>query len=125
VAALGVASATIDSEAVWCDGGGLAIFDKLHSCVHDGEVTLYAFDSLELDGADWRPRTLEERKERLARLLAKAPPGIQYSEHLEGDGAAIFAYGGPAAAWSTARADSRAPWPCRTPRKPTKPWPPA
>jgi bifunctional non-homologous end joining protein LigD len=54
-------------------------------------VILYAFDLLELDGEDWRPRTLEERKERLERLLTKAPRGIRYSEHLEGDGAAIFA----------------------------------
>jgi len=44
-----------------------------------------------MDGKDWRTRTLEERKERLAQLLAKAPVGIQYTEHLEGDGAAIFA----------------------------------
>jgi bifunctional non-homologous end joining protein LigD len=92
VAALRTASATIDGEAVWCDGEGLAIFDKLHSRVYDGEVSLYAFDLLELDGTDWRPRTLEERKGRLAKLLANAPRGIQYSEHLEGDGAAIFAH---------------------------------
>jgi bifunctional non-homologous end joining protein LigD len=90
VAALRTASATIDGEAVWCDRDGLAIFDKLHSRAHDGEVSFYAFDMLELDGTDWRPRTLEERKERLAQLLAKAPAGIQYTEHLEGDGAAIF-----------------------------------
>ena len=90
VAALRTASATIDGEAVWCDGKGLAIFDKLHSRAHDGEVSLYAFDLLELDGTDWRPRTLEERKGRLAKLLANAPPGIQYSEHLEGDGLAML-----------------------------------
>jgi bifunctional non-homologous end joining protein LigD len=47
---------------------------------------------LELDGEDWRPRRLEERKNRHQKLIAKAPPGIQYSEHLEGDGAAIFAH---------------------------------
>jgi hypothetical protein len=80
---------SIDGEAVWCDGDGLAIFEKLHSRAYDGEVSLYAFDLLELDGTDWRQRTLEERKHRLAELLATAPPGIQYSEHLEGDGAAI------------------------------------
>ena len=70
VAALRTASATIDGEAVWCDGEGLAIFDRLHSRAYDGEVSLYAFDLLELDGTDWRPRTLEERKHRLAELLA-------------------------------------------------------
>jgi ATP-dependent DNA ligase len=92
VAGLRTASLTIDGEAVWCDGEGLAIFDKLHSRAYDGEVILYAFDHLELDGQDWRPHTLEERKAKLAKLLAKAPAGIQYSEHLEGDGAAILAF---------------------------------
>ena len=92
VVALRTASATIDGEAVWCDGDGLAIFDKLHSRAHDDQVILYAFDLLELGGEDWRARPLEERKAKLARLLAKAPAGIQYTEHLEGDGAAIFAH---------------------------------
>jgi hypothetical protein len=32
-----------------------------------------------------RLRTLEECKGGLAELLANAPPGIQYSKHLEGD----------------------------------------
>jgi ATP-dependent DNA ligase len=61
VAGLRTASAAIDGEAVWCDGEGLAIFDKLHSRAYDAEVILYAFDLLELDGEDWRPRPLEER----------------------------------------------------------------
>jgi hypothetical protein len=55
VAALRTASATIDGE-------GLAIFDNLHSRAYDGEVVLYAFDLLELDEEDWRPRPLVERK---------------------------------------------------------------
>ncbi len=92
VAGLGTASATIDGEAVWCDGPGLAIFDKLHSRAYDGEVILYAFDLLELDGEDWRPRPLEERKILLGRLLAGAGAGVRYCEHLGGDGAAIFAH---------------------------------
>jgi bifunctional non-homologous end joining protein LigD len=92
VAALRALQAVVDGEAVWCDGEGLAIFDNLHSRAHDGEVILYAFDLLELHGEDWRPRPLEERKGRLAKLLAGTPAGIQYTEHLEGDGAAIFAH---------------------------------
>jgi hypothetical protein len=36
-------------------------------------VILNAFDLVELDGQDWRLRSLEERKERLGRLLVKAP----------------------------------------------------
>jgi bifunctional non-homologous end joining protein LigD len=46
---------------------------------------------LELDGEDWRPRPLGERRARLAQILSKAPAGVQYSEHLEGNGAAILA----------------------------------
>jgi bifunctional non-homologous end joining protein LigD len=92
LAGLRAASATVDGEAVWCDDDGLAIFDKLHSRGHDAEVFLYAFDLLELDGEDWRPRPLLERKARLEKLLTGARAGIQYSEHLEGDGAAIFAH---------------------------------
>jgi ATP-dependent DNA ligase len=36
-------------------------------------VILNAFDLVELDGQDWRLRSLEERKERLGRLPVKAP----------------------------------------------------
>src|ERR1700730_2684711 len=92
VAALRPASVTIDGEGGCCDDTGVAGFEKLHSRAQDHEAFLYAFDLLDLDGQDWRPRPLEERKARLERLLAKAPAGIQYSEHLEGDGAAIFAH---------------------------------
>jgi ATP dependent DNA ligase domain len=56
------ASVTIDGEAVVCDDAGVAVFEKLYSCTHGGEAFLYAFDLLELDGEDWRPRPLEERK---------------------------------------------------------------
>jgi bifunctional non-homologous end joining protein LigD len=77
---------------VWCDGDGLAIFDKLHSRDYDGEAILYAFDLLELDGEDWRPRPLEERKAKLEQLLDNASAGVHFTEHLEGDGAAIFAH---------------------------------
>jgi len=92
MAALQTASAVIDGEAVCCDDTGVAVSEKLHSRAHDDQVFLYAFDLLELDGEDWRPRPLEERKAMLASLLAKAPAGIQYSEHLDGDGATIFAH---------------------------------
>jgi hypothetical protein len=39
-----------------------------------------------------RPRPLEERKAKLQKVRAKAPAGIQFDEHIEGDGAAIFAH---------------------------------
>jgi bifunctional non-homologous end joining protein LigD len=62
VEALRTASVVIDGEAVCCDGAGVAVFEKLHSRAHDGEAFLYAFDLLELDGEDWRPRPLGARK---------------------------------------------------------------
>jgi ATP-dependent DNA ligase len=73
-------------------GRRVAVFDKLHSRAHDHEAFLYAFDLLELDDEDWRPQPLEVRKLMLERLLAKGPIGIQFVEHLDGDGAGIFAH---------------------------------
>jgi bifunctional non-homologous end joining protein LigD len=81
----------IDSEAVCCDGSGVAIFVQLHGRAFDDLVFLYTFDLLELDTEDRRPRPLEERKAKLKRLIAAAPAGIRYSEQLDGDGATIFA----------------------------------
>ena len=51
---------------------------------------LYAFDLIELNGDDWRQRPLEERKAKLAKLLSRAPTGIHFTEHLDGDGAIMF-----------------------------------
>jgi bifunctional non-homologous end joining protein LigD len=90
VAATRASSATIDGEAVYCDTNGVTIFEKLHSRAHDGAVILYAFDLLELDGEDFRPKPLHARKARLEKLLAKAPSGSQFNEHVEGDGKIVF-----------------------------------
>jgi bifunctional non-homologous end joining protein LigD len=80
----------VDGEVVCCDEAGVAVFDKLHSRAHYDEVFLYAFDLLELDGEDWRPRPLEERKAKLEKLLTGRRAGIRFSEHLDGDGGTIF-----------------------------------
>jgi bifunctional non-homologous end joining protein LigD len=45
---------------------------------------------LELDGDDYRGKPLAERKKKLFKLLRRAWGGIEYVEHLEGDGAVIF-----------------------------------
>jgi bifunctional non-homologous end joining protein LigD len=90
VAALRASTATIDGEAVCYDANGLSVFADLHSREHDDRVVLYAFDLLELDGEDFRPQPLHARKARLEALLAKAPAGIQYNEHVEGDGQVVF-----------------------------------
>jgi bifunctional non-homologous end joining protein LigD len=54
--------ATIDGEVVVCDDAGIANFERLQGWAHDRHAFLYAFDLLELDGEDWRPRPLEARK---------------------------------------------------------------
>jgi hypothetical protein len=58
---------------------------------HDGEVSRYAFDLLGLDGSDGGRGPLRSARNGSLSYFPK-PPGIQYSEHLEGDGAAIFAH---------------------------------
>jgi ATP-dependent DNA ligase len=84
--------ATIDGELVVCDRSGIADFECLHSREHDRVAFLYAFDLLELDGVDVRPLALAERKDRLRELLQGCPPGIQFNDHIEGDGPEIFAH---------------------------------
>src|SRR5262245_35736759 len=90
VSALDVVSVHLDGEVVVCDTKGLASFDLLRSRAHDRRAFLYAFDLLELDGADLRALALEERKARLARLLRNALAGIRLAEHVEADGALVF-----------------------------------
>jgi bifunctional non-homologous end joining protein LigD len=90
VAAIRATSATVDGEAVYCGENGLSIFEALHSRQHNDRAFLYAFDLLELDGEDFRPKPLHARKARLEKLLAKAPAGIQYNEHVDGDGQLVF-----------------------------------
>jgi bifunctional non-homologous end joining protein LigD len=90
VAALKATSVTIDGEAVCCDANGLSVFEELHSRRSDDRALLYAFDLLELDGDDFRPQPLDERKARLEQLLAAARAGIQYNKHVEGDGQVVF-----------------------------------
>ena len=88
--ALRVHSAALDGEVVWLTQDGLDDFDALHSRKNDEWAMLLAFDLIELDGQDLRDRPLLERKHRLRSLLARADHGLQYVEHLHGDGSMIF-----------------------------------
>jgi bifunctional non-homologous end joining protein LigD len=83
-------SFTLDGEAVVCGADGVADFDALHRRGTVGDAILQTFDLLELNGEDFRPLPLGRRKLRLIRLLAKAPPGIELTEHTHIDGAAVF-----------------------------------
>jgi len=82
-------SFVLDGEAM-CFTNGMHDFDKLWSNCFDETVRLCAFDLLEVNGEDYRMKPLAERKRRLARLLARPRDGIEYVEHLEGDGRRIF-----------------------------------
>src|SRR6202795_430141 len=73
-------SFTLDGEASVCGPDGIAIFDALHRRATVTEAMRYAFDLLELDGVDYRPLPLGDRKARLAKLLARAPVGVVFNE---------------------------------------------
>jgi bifunctional non-homologous end joining protein LigD len=85
-------SCIIDGEAVACDDNGLASFERIRYRHHDGDVFLYAFDLIELNGDDMRRDPLEVRKATLRSMLAKAGLGLRFNEHLEGDGPTVFAH---------------------------------
>ena len=72
------------------DDDGVSDFDRLHSQGWDGAGFLFAFDVLEIDGDDLRQEPLERRKAHLEKVLAKAPVGIQFNEHVEFDDVTVF-----------------------------------
>jgi hypothetical protein len=51
-------SVLLDGEGVVYDQNGMLSFDLIHSKQYDREVSLVAFDLLELDGKDYRPAPL-------------------------------------------------------------------
>ena len=53
-------------------------------------MTLIAFDLIEFQVDDLRNQKLVDRKERLAKMLARGGAAITYNEHLAHDGAAVF-----------------------------------
>ena len=83
---LKVRSVLIDGEGVVCDDAGVSDFHRLHSKLADEEVFLYAFDVLELGGADVRREPLLDRKAKLLKALAKVKDGISFNNHIEDDG---------------------------------------
>jgi bifunctional non-homologous end joining protein LigD len=74
------------------DQAGMPSFDLIHSKQYDGEASLIAFDLLEVDGEDVRRKDLLARKLRLKMSVARLKSGTEYNDHLQGDGAQIFAH---------------------------------
>jgi bifunctional non-homologous end joining protein LigD len=73
------AARSVDSEGIVVPS-----FDLLHSRDYDKEVSLCAFDLLELSATDVRKQPLVERKEFLADFLANVKGGIEFNNHVEG-----------------------------------------
>jgi bifunctional non-homologous end joining protein LigD len=83
-------SALIDGEAVAFRLDGRSDFGALRTKAGGAEAGLVAFDLLNLDGEDPRQRPLEERRDKLARLVCGID-GLLFSEAIEAEGAVVFA----------------------------------
>ena len=92
-AALLPGTALLDGEVVALDASGRPSFQALQASLKDGGGTLayFAFDLLSIDGEDLTSLGQLARKERLRALLEGAPPALQYSEHVVGNGEKLFA----------------------------------
>jgi bifunctional non-homologous end joining protein LigD len=95
VATLPADTALIDGELVSEGNDGVSSFsllqEDLKSDRHD-RMAFYAFDLMYLDGEDLRPLPLTQRKNALARLIAKAPKGgpLRLSESLTEPGPTLL-----------------------------------
>lgn len=83
-------SLLIDGEGIVYDHLGMPNFAYIHSKQYDHEVSLVAFDLLEFDDSEVRKLPLLDRKTRLQKILTKAKGGIEFNDHIEGDGHSIF-----------------------------------
>ena len=82
----------------WIGPDNTSDFDSLRSRQGQAEAILVAYDIMEVDGQGVRPEPLEERRKRLAKLLSRKTKamcdGIQISEAITGDGAAVVTRAG-------------------------------
>jgi bifunctional non-homologous end joining protein LigD len=92
---LPTAQAIIDGEIIVATAHGLSDFAALQSelaAERSGRLTFYAFDLLYAEGFDLRRVSLNARKAALAGILQRAPKGrFLYSDHVDVDGATIYA----------------------------------
>src|SRR3954466_4102315 len=91
IRSLKVRSAVLDGEAVAHCEKGLPDFHRTLSSAGQQEACLLAFDLLAVDGEDLRLLPLLARRSRLQAVLADAPHGLLFSEHMDGEhGEAMF-----------------------------------
>lgn len=96
IAALQLDSAILDGEVVVQDASGASSFVELVEALkagRTGDMTLYLFDVMYLNGVDVTAAPLIERKSLLQTILERAPPAspIRLSQHMECDAEAMFA----------------------------------
>ena len=99
IAALDLPPALIDGEIVALDKDGNPDFSTLQSVLKRGhgsqgpadKLAFFAFDLLEIDGADLTRQSNMERKERLEALLRDARPPIHLADHVIGAGEKLYA----------------------------------
>jgi ATP-dependent DNA ligase len=86
-------SAIIDGEITAIDEEGLPCFDELRRTKRPCAIVFYAFDLLALNGEDLRALPLLKRKAALKRILPKKKINrIRFTDHVSGEGLALFAY---------------------------------
>ena len=87
-------SAIIDGEVIFPDAEGRSDFHAIRAAIGNRGrgLVFVAFDLPFLDGKDLRSAPLEERRALLRKLIpTSAKSCLQFSEAVEGDGAACFA----------------------------------
>jgi bifunctional non-homologous end joining protein LigD len=90
VRGLHAGEALIDGEAVVFRPHGRSNFEALLTKRGAGQASYVAFDLLQLDGTDIRNDRIEERRDRLKRLVAGVE-SILFSEAIAAEGAVVFA----------------------------------
>jgi bifunctional non-homologous end joining protein LigD len=85
-------AAVLDGEMVVQDERGVTDFHALRSAISaPHRIVFFAFDLLHLDGQDPRGQPRMERRALLRRLIRPDKRSrVQFSDHVEGDGAAFF-----------------------------------
>jgi len=89
-AKLPLSSALIDGEIVAFKDGHPDFSTLKDAISAGGDMTLFAFDLLSLDGEELTALPNIDRKERLRPLIGKDDPRIQYAEHVLGAGEQLF-----------------------------------
>jgi bifunctional non-homologous end joining protein LigD len=91
--AIGAREAYIDGELCAVTETGITSFGLLQAATDNrltGSLVFFAFDLLYLDGENFMPLPLADRKQRLQRLVEKAGAPIRYCDHQVGLGPQFY-----------------------------------